>query len=228
MKSSCTFNLKVGKFTELDQFIKRLDDLSYTINDDIKGMAASDARYLAEKLAENYKASMVGSGAKSDAKEVSSTPQVKLKKNRAGEWTGAPEITVNETKTGFTVKMSGKDILYQEFGTGLIGEGSYEGTLPSYWRYASGKKILQNGAYKNLSSIKEEIPEWYIKGLKEGWIKENAAVWYSPMGVTEGIPAGNFMYNTYMDFLDDFETGGHNLQLGRRNLQVYIKNKLGN
>ena len=224
MKFECEFNIHDNEFNQLDKLLKNLEDLSYDIEDDAKAMAATDAKYLAQSLAEKYEEYMATfgyGGNKADKKEVTSTANV----NRAGEWTGAPSITIDETKTGFTVKMSGKDILFQEFGTGLIGEGTYEGNLPGYWHYASGDKILQGGKYKNGSSNNEDIPSWYLDGLKDGWIPKNAAVWYSPMGVTEGNIAGQFMYDAYTEYLDNFETKS-NLQLGRKNLQVYIKNKL--
>lgn len=228
MKFECEFNIHDNEFNQLDKLLKNLEDLSYEIEDEAKAMAATDAKYLAQSLAEKYEEYMGRFGYDSntaDKKEVMSTANVKLKKNRAGEWTGAPSITIDETKTGFTVKMSGKDILFQEFGTGLIGKGTYEGNLPSYWDYASGDKILQGRKYKNRSSNDEDIPNWYKKGLDEKWIPENAAVWYSPMGITEGNIAGQFMYDAYTEYLNNFETK-HNLQLGRKNLQVYIKNKL--
>lgn len=228
MNLSCEFNIKDNEFKGLDKFLNNLENLSYELEDDAKAMAATDAKYLAELLADKYKTYMGQFGYDSntaDKKELTSESKVKLNKNRAGEWAGAPTITVSETKTGFTVKMSGKDILYQEFGTGLVGDGSYEGKLPSYWHYASGEKILQHGDYKNAASINSDVPAWYKKGLDEGWIPDSAAVWYSPMGITEGNVAGMFMYDAYNEYLDDFETKS-NLQLGRKNLQVYIKNKL--
>lgn len=230
MKLSSEFHIKDNEFKKLDTLLNNFYNYSQNIKDDVKKMAAEDAVTVAENLADKYEeySGTFGYGTSiSDKQEVSSESRIKLKKNRSGQWKGAPTIDINETKTGFTVKMSGKDILYQEFGTGLIGEESEypEEYLPSYWKYASGQKILQGGKYKNASNNNGSIPSWYKQGLEEGWIPKSAAVWYSPIGITEGNVAGMFMYETYMDYLNDFQTG-NKLQLGRNNLQIYIKNKI--
>lgn len=234
MTMSCDFHVITTTkhergFIDLDDFVDNLYDLSSNIKDDVKAMAATDAAYMAKKLSENYTDYMAAYGKKSEGAKTDdvSTDEsdVKLTKNRAGQWAGAPKLEVNETKTGFTVKMSGKDILYQEFGTGTVGEGEYPGKLPNYWHYASGEKIIQNYRYINSSFIDNKAPKWYRKAIKEKIIPKSAKVWHSPIGITEGNHAGAFMYDTWMDYRDDLETGS-NLQLGRNNLNIYIKNKL--
>ena len=234
MKMSCDFHVITTKdhgrgFIDIDDFVQNLYDFANDIKDDVKAMAATDAATIASELAANYDDYLSLYGRKSGGAEIddvnTAQSDVKLRKNRAGEWTGAPKIEVNETKTGFTVKMSGKDILYQEFGTGTVGEGEYPGKLPSYWRYASGPKVIKNYKYINSSFIDNRAPKWYRDAIKDGIISRSAKVWHSPVGITEGNHAGAFMYKTWMDNMADIETSG-NLQLGRKNLNIYIKNKL--
>ena len=228
MKLTCEFNVKDREFKKLDDFLDGLYDISQNIKDDVKRMAAEDAATIAENLAMNYQEYMQTygghpQGARIDDIETDST-RVKLKKNRAGEWTGAPEIVVNETPNGFTVKMSGKDVLYQEFGTGTVGDGDYEGNLPANWKYGSGPKILKQGRYKN-GGGDNNIPTWYKKAIESGVIDSSAEVWYSPMGITEGNYAGSFLYKTWSEYLDQFQVS-NNLKLGRNNMYIYVKKKL--
>lgn len=44
---------------------------------------------------------------------------------------------------------SGSQITYLEYGTGLVGQGTYSGNLPSDYRYAVGKVIQKNIREKN-------------------------------------------------------------------------------
>lgn len=220
------FKIKNKDFYNLDTLINNLYDYAETLDDDIDNNAAVDAATVAQILSENYKSYYDYAESHDETYKYEGT-KVKLS-HSGGRYHGAPTLEVRKTKDGYHVLMSGKDIIYQEYGTGTVGQDDgYPDKLPDGYTYGGGPKVLQGGAYKNGGNLKGGIPEWYQNLLEEGAISESDMIWRSPRGITKGDHAGAFMYNTYEEVMDELDNPNSTvLKNGRRNLNIMVSNKI--
>ena len=112
---------------------------------------------------------------------------------------GDVKTSVTDTKKGCVVHITGKDILYEEYGTGTRGlehphpKHDVDGMNP----YGSGRNIVHGGERNN----GHDIPYWYkfVKNYPNdfnGIIGDNDYVWRHNKVVTKGLPAGRFVYDS--------------------------------
>lgn len=119
------------------------------------------------------------------------------------------QTSITDTKKGYIVHVSGKNILYYEYGTGSEGakrphpRHDADGMRP----YGSGRNIIHNGVKNN----GKEVPYWYklyrdfpggtdFKRLpndfNDGQIRITDYVWRHNGVITKGLPAGRFIYDS--------------------------------
>lgn len=236
------FNLKDNEFKKLEKFVENLEDFGDKYTTDLNYLANMDANNIAEKLAEKYQGVRLDNEKTENSRNFMYTKLTKYgsKKNGTARYFGAPSLSVTKSgKNGFKITMNGKDILYHEFGTGLIGKRDKYPfnkmramglTLPE-WEYASGPMVLQGGHYKNASTNSKNIPEWYKEGLDDKTIKNGDAIWMSPVGPTQGNNAGGFLYDTITEYLEELQNEGisHSdmtVGLGKRSLYIMCKDHI--
>lgn len=96
------------------------------------------------------------------------------------EYTGTSISVTNEINDNVAqVIANGNQVAYLEYGTGVIGDGTYKGKLPT-----SGVPITGEWQYYYLPSNSKAV-----KDGKKGWYLKNGAF-------IEGRIAGNQMFNT--------------------------------
>lgn len=125
------------------------------------------------------------------------------------------KISVTDTKKGCIVHISGKDILYEEYGTGSRGRDNphpnhdADGMNP----YGSGRNIIHDGERNN----GHDIPYWYnythnyptdFEGDK---ILPSDYVWRYKKTITKGLPAGKFIYDSCQEYKLDGEFDKHKI-----------------
>lgn len=154
----------------------------------------------------------------------------------SGQETHAGSVYINETEKGATVGIRGKDVLYQEYGTGTKGERKPHPThnQDGMYPYGSGEYVIHRGRRNN----GDLAPRWYtlyrdygssIPKMKEkSWLtgKEaerlandfndepigfNDYVWKHNGIITKGLPTGRFMYDTRKMYEDKDELAGNKI-----------------
>ncbi len=96
-----------------------------------------------------------------------------------------------------TIIANGKQVAYLEYGTGLIGKGTYKGNLPT-----NGVPITGNWEYYY------DSPHKVIENGKQGW--------YLGKIFTEGRVAGNQMFNTAKSLREYVRNGELSSNLKRK------------
>ena len=166
-------------------------------------------------------------------------------RNIAGYEHGSSNVktTVINTEKGCIVRISGKDILYQEYGTGTRGlrnphpRHDADGMKP----YGSGQNIIHNGEKNN----GKQVPYWYklyrdfpggVYESKYGKINvrnipstdfgkepigSSEYVWKHNGVVTKGLPAGRFIYDSCRKYKGDEKLGEK--ELLKRTVKQLIK-----
>lgn len=145
---------------ELNSLKKKVDDLPYLLTQEIANDAAN---FLKEQYA-NRPYSLVNNTYNAKAKSID-PPET-------------PNIDIIPTQYGHQIVATGKDILYDEFGTGEVGKSTATGDFLKYRGqfnlndYNSGKFVS-----KNINQYGRHY--WFYNG-----------------NYTEGIPAGKQVFNT--------------------------------
>ena len=114
------------------------------------------------------------------------------------------KTSITDTKKGYIVHVSGKDVLYQEYGTGTRGakkphpRQKADGMKP----YGSGRNIIHNGEKQN----GKDTPYWYLlyrdfpgylpNDFNGENIRPSDYVWRHDGTITKGLPAGRFVYDS--------------------------------
>lgn len=100
---------------------------------------------------------------------------------------------IEKTMNGYNIISSGKDVIYEEFGTGDKGEKSpYKGDKSKYNlnEYNSGKTIIDISKISNQSILDELATHGIVSGKFWSYSKNGDTK------LTQGVPAGMEMYNT--------------------------------
>lgn len=115
---------------------------------------------------------------------------------------------ITDTKKGYVVHVSGKDVLYQEYGTGTRG---LRKPHPAHKRdgmnpYGSGRNIIHMGEKNN----GKETPYWYKlyrdfpgylpNDFNDEAIRATDYVWRHNKIITKGLPAGRFIYDSCQEY----------------------------
>lgn len=243
------------QFRNFDQLISNLRTLSIGLEDDVASAAALDASIIADTIRHNYQAYMTtyGPGGSDMAEGIWNFDQSNVSLRRGAvrykdpigkkvhyKYHGAPSIYVRwDGKQRFDVKISGKDILYQEFGTGQVGRrdhypfasavNRYGIYAAAAWEYEVGEYIIKNGRYKNSSELNVYMPRWYKNMRAAGVISANDSVWKSPFGPTMGNHAGRFIYDTMVEYRSGLERNSSvnaYPRLARRPVYIMVKKRV--
>ena len=203
------FNIKKGSFDKLDKLLSNIIDYADEFEEEVEYNAGIDAANFAEQLATNYQ-SYVQSYTR-DKELNPDLPGYERIQFTSGRTYGTPTIITKYGKDGFEVIIRGRDIQYQEYGTGDIGAEDPHPEKPADWIYSSGANVIRNGKYINGGSVNDVIPKWYKSGVEKGSIDENRAIWMAPFGPTYGLPSGQFVYNTFDEYIhsDDIYGSGY-------------------
>lgn len=137
-----------------------------------------------------------------------------------------------ETKDGYNISLYGKNLWYYEFGTGDQGANSKYRQPKMMSRrgyvYNAGPKVIRANTYNPESSIDNpDVPETYkrIVNKHPGMAKHNW--WMSPYGLSNGIPAGSILYNTWSNYRDELESdSSSSARLTKNNLTYVLRNDL--
>ena len=98
-----------------------------------------------------------------------------------------PSVDYEKTQKGWQIVASGKDVLYEEFGTGEIGKESAESDSEfNIERQNYGLNDYNSGDFVKTHVNKSGRHYWFHKG--PGMMYDN--------GYTEGIPAGKQVFTT--------------------------------
>ena len=153
-----------------------------------------------------------------------------------GIQTNAGMIYMDETEKGARVGIRGKDVLYQEYGTGTRGSRNPHPThnQDGMYPYGSGEYVIHGGKRNNGDSA----PRWYRlyrdygaaipKMKKNSWLTGKTAeklandfndepigfneyVWKHNGIITKGLPTGRFMYDTRKQYEDVDELSKNNV-----------------
>ena len=98
-----------------------------------------------------------------------------------------PTVFVKKTSTGYAIVSQGKDVIYEEFGTGDKGQQSPHPDKSKYNlnAYNSGRYI------RDVNPSNEKLSENGITSGKYWTYEKDGRIIY-----TQGIPAGKEMFNT--------------------------------
>lgn len=231
------FNIKQGKFKSIDQLINTLENLGANLENDVESAAAYDAAEYVAKLNENYQLYVSENSPEKGSAYDRSAIQFGYTRHN-GQRYGVPSIYATHSKDGFNVSISGKDILYQEYGTGVPGRDSDRPSVRDYEKigietpypfgekYLIGEHIIRNYRYVNSNQlVGQKIPTWYERAIKQHIITPSNYAWHGPLGVTVGIAAGHFVYDTHSWYLDEVQSVNTKLRLGKHSFTTTLKKK---
>lgn len=154
------------------------------------------------------------------------------------------KTSIVETKKGYVVRTSGKDVLYEEYGTGTRGlqnphpKHNADGMKP----YGSGRNVIRNGQknngldapywyhlYRDFPSDfkdRDKIPNMPKTDFGNNRIKNSDFVWMHNDIVTKGLPAGKFIYDSCREYRKS--TGLADKEVLNRTIKQYIKTNFEN
>lgn len=151
-------------------------------------------------------------------------------------------VYVDPTDKGYKVKVSGKEVLYHEYGTGTRGlenphpKHNADGMKP----YGSGRDIIHNGVRND----GKDLPKWYIlyrdfprNDIKYGNgriitdfgnepINRRDYVWRHNGIVTKGLPAGRFIYDACEEYRKEGSAKFKDKDILKRTVSQFIEDKI--
>lgn len=207
------FTTKDGEFKDFEKLINRLEDAVEEMPETIDKWTLDDATQMSRNLTTAYQ------------NYLSSLPD----KEKKDLHTATTYIT--KINGGYNVAISGKDILYHEFGTG--DQGAWSG-YPSKkalqlhnYEYNAGPKVIHAGEADDYLSY-QDLPNWYIGFIGKHPNLGNRNWWMSPHGISNGIPAGAFTYDTYSTFYNDLQSDQESAKwsLGKKSVHLKVRNKI--
>lgn len=119
---------------------------------------------------------------------------------------------VKDIPNGAQITLYGKNLWYYEFGTGDKGAASnYNSKVLSRYgyEYNKGPKVIKAGSINTMNN--SELPAWYLATIAKHPGMANHNWWMSPKGMSNGIPAGKILYDTWRDYKDGISNSGKNI-----------------
>lgn len=135
-----------------------------------------------------------------------------------------------ELPDGYSISLYGKNLLMYEYGTGDQGANnpypSSKSLAKHGWKYNSGPKVIKAGQADELLSY-QDLPKWYIGFLHKHPGIDRHNWWMSPYGISNGIPAGRILYDTWNFYRGELLSDSTSkVKLTKRNLKYIVKNKI--
>ena len=177
-----------GKEKGWDKLSDLIDSFEEIVGNNIEKAMEEDAKNIAAELATNFDDYITNNSGKKEFKK-----------------TYNPTIRINKEGNRYDISMTGKNLLYYEFGTGDTGErtnGGYsKSELARYgYKYNDGPNVIRAGEANDYLSF-QDLPKWYIGFLHKHPGIDRHNWWMSPYGISNGIEAGLFMYHTWDNYV---------------------------
>lgn len=204
--------VKTTGFDRLDELLTRLEDTAEKMPENLLKDTKEDALAMSRELSTNFQ------------NAIARLPDRERK--------DLPVFTtyITNIRGGYNIAIAGKDIWYYEFGTGDQGERSgypKKALENRNYKYNAGPKVIHKGEADDWLSF-QELPAWYI-----GFINKNKGArygnwWMSPHGISNGIPAGKFFYDTVRDFKDSLTSDEEEMgyELSRHSIHLKVRDAI--
>lgn len=207
------FTVDTGGFKDFEKLINRLEETVEEMPETIDKWTLDDATQMSRNLTTEYQ------------NYLASLPQREQKDLHSAT------TYITKINGGYNVAITGKDVLYHEFGTGDQGASSgypSKAALNSRgYIYNAGPKVIHPGEADDFLSY-QDLPAWYIGFINKHPEAGSHNWWMSPHGISNGIPAGAFTYRTYSTFYDDLQSDQESAKwsLGKKSVHLKVRNKI--